>query len=38
MTEAQAAYIWRVLLELCGVKDFVVEIRPADENMKEATG
>ena len=31
MTETQATHIWRVLLELSGVKDFEVEIRKASE-------
>ena len=36
MTEAQAAHIWRVLLELSGLKDFEVEIRKAEQSEKEA--
>ena len=37
MTETQAAHIWRVLLELSGLRDFEVEIRKAeDENPEEA--
>ena len=37
MTEMQAAHIWRVLLELSGVKDFEIEIRktPDPEEMEE---
>ena len=31
MTEIQAAHIWRVLLELSGLKDFEVEIHKAEE-------
>lgn len=31
MTEMQAAHVWRVLLELSGVKDFEVEIRKTPE-------
>lgn len=31
MTETQAAHIWRVLLELSGLKDFEVEIRKAEQ-------
>ena len=30
MTEAQARHIWRVLLEVSGQKDVVVEVRPAE--------
>ena len=35
MTETQAAHIWRVLLELSGLKDFEVEIRKAEQREKE---
>ena len=35
MTEAQAAHIWRVLLELSGLKDFEVEIHKAEQPEKE---
>ena len=35
MTEMQAAHIWRVLLELSGLKDFEVEIRKASETEPE---
>ena len=35
MTETQAAHIWRVLLELGGLKDFEVEIRKAEQTEKE---
>ena len=35
MTETQAAHIWRVLLELNGLKDFEVEIREAEQPEKE---
>jgi hypothetical protein len=31
MTETQAAHIWRVLLEVGGLKDFEIEIRKAPE-------
>ena len=34
MTETQAAHIWRVLLELNGLKDFEVEIRKAEQPEK----
>lgn len=37
MTETQAAHIWRVLLELSGLKDFEVEIRKAEHREKEET-
>ena len=30
MTETQAAHIWRVLLELSGLKDFEVEIHKVE--------
>ena len=36
MTEMQAAHIWRVLLELSGVKDFEIEIRKASETESES--
>ncbi|MEX5285817.1 hypothetical protein QCO44_09260 [Selenomonas sputigena] len=37
MTETQAAHIWRVLLELSGLKDFEIEIRKAEQpEMEEA--
>ena len=35
MTEMQAAHIWRVLLEMSGLKDFEVEIRKAEQPEKE---
>lgn len=35
VTETQAAHIWRVLLELSGLKDFEVEIRKAEQLEKE---
>lgn len=35
MTETQAAHIWRVLLELSGLKDFEVEIHKAEQLKKE---
>ena len=35
MTEMQAAHIWRVLLELSGVKDFEIEIRKAESEESE---
>lgn len=35
MTETQAAHVWRVLLELSGLKDFEVEIRKASETEPE---
>ena len=35
MTEMQAAHIWRVLLELGGLKDFEVEIHKAEQREKE---
>lgn len=35
MTEMQAAHVWRVLLELSGLKDFEVEIREAEQPEKE---
>ncbi|WP_315273915.1 hypothetical protein [Selenomonas sputigena] len=34
MTETQAAHIWRVLLELSGLKDFEVEIHKAEQPEK----
>lgn len=37
MTEMQAAHIWRVLLELSGLKDFEVEIRKAEPEEPEGT-
>jgi len=37
MTEMQAAHVWRVLLELSGVKDFEVEIRKAEDENPEET-
>ena len=30
MTEAQARYIWAVLLDVSGHKDIVVEVRPVE--------
>ena len=36
MTETQAAHIWRVLLELTGLKDFEVEIRKVEQPEKES--
>jgi hypothetical protein len=37
MTEAQVRNIWRVLLEVSGQKDVVVEVRPAEgDDRKEA--
>ena len=36
MTATQAAHIWRVLLELNGLKDFEVEIREAEQLEKES--
>ncbi|MGP1366464.1 MAG: hypothetical protein ACTTKW_03960 [Schwartzia sp. (in: firmicutes)] len=40
MTAEQAAHIWRVLLELEGEKDFIVEIRLAEKkpDKKEGAG
>lgn len=35
MTETQAAHVWRVLLELNGLKDFEVKIRQAPEKKTE---
>ena len=35
MTETQAAHIWRILLELSGLKDFEVEIRKVEQPEKE---
>ena len=35
MTETQAAHIWRVLLELNGLRDFEVEIHKAAQPKKE---
>lgn len=36
MTETQAAHIWRVLLELSGLKDFEVEIHKVEQPEKES--
>lgn len=39
MTETQAAHIWRVLLELSGLKDFEVEIHKVEQpEMEESEG
>lgn len=35
MTASQAAHIWRVLLELTGLKDFEVEIHKVEQPEKE---